>query len=76
MKIKLGEFLYTPDDLPIMVILDETDKERISTMEGTRYAQSTPKQFESKEAFDFWMKTDGITQRQIHLMQQPAMGKH
>ena len=57
MKVKVGDTVYDPEDVPVMVILEDEDKERICSMpeENSCYAAVPAGHFESEEAYREWM---------------------
>jgi len=58
MKVKVGDTIYDPEDVFIMVILNEGDKFNISHMEpeATKYASFNPEKYTTLEVEEL-MKT-------------------
>lgn len=57
MIIKIGDKVYSANDVPIMVVLDENDKRNILSMppDAFRYACAPDGYFENDDAFLEWI---------------------
>lgn len=60
MKVKVGDVVYSSNEMPIMVILTEDDKNNISNMlpEATRYAAFPDGHFKNQDVAIGWMLDD------------------
>ncbi len=61
MKVKVGDTVYTDEEVPIMVILSETDKNNIRDMLSAnyKYASAPDEYFDNSNDFLRWMR-EGI----------------
>lgn len=60
MKIKIGDTWHYPQLEPMMVVFDESDKNRIRKMNNgdKRYAMGPEGHFETEEEFEAWMDAE------------------
>jgi hypothetical protein len=57
MKVKIGEHIYDSDEEPIVIILNESEKDYIKLMKDDkyRYALAPKHAFKDQETFETWV---------------------
>ena len=60
MKVKVGDKTYDSEDVPVMVVLEGQDKERICSMPPDLhcYVSAPAGYFESEDMYREWMEED------------------